>query len=59
MRAGVLREKLAAGVLTSVCDKRVLPPRLLSLPWYVPDRCQRHLNEKDQLQRLRVQRQLA
>lgn len=35
------------------------PPRLLSLLWYIPDRCQRHLNEEDQLQRQLVQRQLA
>lgn len=36
-----------------------ISPCLLTLPWYVPDRCQRHSNEEDQLQRQLVQRQLA
>lgn len=34
-------------------------PHLLSFLWYVPDRCQRHYNEEDRLQRQLVQRQLA
>lgn len=47
--------RLAAGGDTSAG----VPPRFLCLLWYVPDTCQRRLNEEDLLQRQQEQRQLA
>lgn len=55
---GVCLGKLWAGFTVEDLQWPVTSPLSL-LQWYVPETCQRHLNEEDELQRQLVQRQLA